>query len=366
MFFVYPWFWVISQIVEDWKKISPSACSIFCLHGCLCFSNLFAADFPCLFLSWLHTKQTKTYCSFIHSFIHLHRQRQRQQQHTSWLAMLSLADSSSFKLSSCCCRRSRCSSKDSRLISNSWLSFCSEEAGTEQGGRQKRRRRRRRKRRPSHPSKRNNRWSRRKGSKIGLQFRVSRAAAPWISFWGWAELEHGLVGRRKGESSFWTEEPQHNHQPTATPNPKTVFIIRPPQQKSSFSRCLLISLSLKFSPGCRPFTPRLHPLHIPRFMTVTKRIIVCGKGCSAGGGGCRRQTERLVFYFLKMDITHLSPVFPQLCLVCVSACLSNCVCVRVKSSSTGRPLAPAETSFFFFYNINRIHINFCIKTIETI
>lgn len=37
--------------------------------------------------------------------------------------MLSLAESSSFKLSSCCWRRSLCSSNDSRLISNSWLIF---------------------------------------------------------------------------------------------------------------------------------------------------------------------------------------------------------------------------------------------------
>lgn len=37
--------------------------------------------------------------------------------------MLSLAESSSFKLSSCCWRRSLCSSSDSRLISNSWLIF---------------------------------------------------------------------------------------------------------------------------------------------------------------------------------------------------------------------------------------------------
>lgn len=42
---------------------------------------------------------------------------------TSWLAILSLAESSSFRLSSCCWSRFRCSSKDRRLISNSWLSF---------------------------------------------------------------------------------------------------------------------------------------------------------------------------------------------------------------------------------------------------
>lgn len=49
--------------------------------------------------------------------------------HTSWLAMLSLAASSSFRLPSCCWTRSRCSSNDSRLISNSWISFCREKKG---------------------------------------------------------------------------------------------------------------------------------------------------------------------------------------------------------------------------------------------
>lgn len=61
---------------------------------------------------------------------------------TSWLAILSLAESSSFRLSSCCWRRSRCSSNDSRLISNSWLIFWREEGENRQWKRMKRRERR--------------------------------------------------------------------------------------------------------------------------------------------------------------------------------------------------------------------------------